>query len=84
VVWDLPLQGDPGGPSSISGTAPLVEFDLLHRSLLAFVSHSHRHNDAGDNRRVAEQEEDVSMTEPLAPFANGYRPDFYNWNRAIE
>ncbi len=38
MVWDLPLQGDPGGPASISGTAPLVEFDLLHRSLLAFVS----------------------------------------------
>lgn len=25
VVWSLPLQGDPGGPTSISHTAPLPE-----------------------------------------------------------
>ena len=24
------------------------------------------------------------MTETLAPFANGSRPDVYNWKRAIE
>ena len=24
------------------------------------------------------------MTEPLAPFANDYRPDVYNWKRALE
>jgi hypothetical protein len=31
-----------------------------------------------------EQEEDVSMTESLAPFANGYRPDVHNSKGAIE
>ena len=34
MVWDLPLQGDPGGPTSISGTAPHQADDLLHRLLL--------------------------------------------------
>ena len=44
VVWGLPLQGDPGGSlSSISGAAPLVLPDLLHRTLLAFVAHANLH-----------------------------------------
>ena len=45
VVWGLPLQGDPGGSlSSISGAAPLVLPDLLHRTLLAFVAHAYPHH----------------------------------------
>ena len=45
VVWGLPLQGDPGGSlSSISGAAPLVLHDLLHRTLLAFVTHAYPHH----------------------------------------
>jgi hypothetical protein len=34
VVWDLPLQGDPGGPTSITSTTPHPDdHDLLHRNL---------------------------------------------------
>jgi hypothetical protein len=41
VVWDLPLQGDPGGPSSISGTAPLkLDATFNIDPSFAFVAHA--------------------------------------------
>ena len=43
MVWDLPLQGDPGGPSSISGTAPLrLDAIFYIDPSFAFVAHADR------------------------------------------
>ena len=39
VVWALRLHGDPGGPTSITGTARFMLGDLLHRHHSPFRTH---------------------------------------------
>jgi hypothetical protein len=46
VVWNLPLQGGPGGPTSITSTAPHPEFTIFYiATSSAFVAHSRRHRE---------------------------------------
>ena len=57
----LPLQVGSGGPTFITGTAPLSKFDLLHRYLLALVAHRHQ-------RKIGSHADARGSQEALAGF----------------